>query len=101
VITKALSGAASPVPRIGWIFASFCILLPLTRFASEALLARVGQDALLDLRLRISRKITATPLAKLEELGSHRLLAMLTDDVPMITNAVSVIPMIASWPWAC
>lgn len=95
VITKALSGAASPVPRIGWIFASLCILLPLTRFASEALLARVGQDALLDLRMRISRKITATPLAKLEELGSHRLLAMLTDDVPMITNAVAIIPMIA------
>jgi putative ATP-binding cassette transporter len=40
----------------------------------------------------MSRRILAAPLRHLEELGAHRLLATLTDDIPAITNALTFIP---------
>jgi putative ATP-binding cassette transporter len=95
VINAALNGEPSPVPHLGWVFASLCVLLPLTRFASETLVAHLGQGAMLEFRMRVCREIIATPLARLEQLGAHRLLAMLIDDVPNITNAVSIVPIIA------
>jgi len=77
-----------------WCFAGLCVLLPVSRFFSEWLLVRLGQDALLELRLQLSRQILAVPLRRLEVLGAHRLLAALTDDVPVITNALLLIPVI-------
>src|SRR6185369_2471927 len=47
-----------------------------------------------DLRMNLSRRILATPLRHLEELGSHRLLGALTEDVPVIGNALMVIPLL-------
>jgi len=58
------------------------------------LLTHLGQEALLDLRLRLSRQILAAPLRRLEEIGPHRLLAVLTDDVPAITNVVTMVPLL-------
>jgi|KBSMisStaDraftv2_1062788.scaffolds.fasta_scaffold08481_3 putative ATP-binding cassette transporter len=78
-----------------WIFGGFCILLPLMRFFSEYLLLRLGQDALFEMRHQLSRQILAAPLRRLEELGSARLLATLTDDVPVIANALLQIPILS------
>lgn len=75
-------------------FIALCVMLPLARFFSESLLIRLGQGALLELRMRLCRQILATPLRHLEELGAHRLLASLTDDVPTITGALLAIPVI-------
>jgi len=71
-----------------------CFILATARVASELLLARLAQDALLDLRRQLSRRILAAPLRRLEEIGVPRLLAALTDDVPAITNVVNIIPVI-------
>jgi putative ATP-binding cassette transporter len=95
VINMALKGGEIPIARPGLLFVGLCLLLPLTRFASEGLLAFLGHGSLLRFRMQISRMIISTPLARLEELGAHRLLAMLTDDVPVITSAVMTIPMVA------
>lgn len=75
-----------------WSFVGLCVLVPVTRFSSEALLIRLGQGAICNLRLQMSRRILAAPLRHLEELGAHRLLATLTDDIPAITNALTFIP---------
>lgn len=76
------------------IFLALLLVLPVSRFFSEWLLARLGQDALLEMRVRLSRKILAAPLKHLERLGAHRVLTMLTDDIPSIASAVVVIPLI-------
>jgi putative pyoverdin transport system ATP-binding/permease protein len=77
-----------------WSFVGLCILVPLARIASETLLASLGQGALYDLRLQLSKQILSVPLRRLEELGAHRLLTALTDDVPTITNMVTLIPLL-------
>ncbi len=92
VINSALKSGQSS--GLAWAFFALCLALPLSRFASEVLLTRLGQGALFDLRLRLSRQIVAAPLRHLEELGAHRLLATLTEDVPVITNAVLAIPVL-------
>ena len=95
VINAALKSPESPSPFLLKSFVGLCLLLPLTRLISELLLARMGQKALMDLRLRLSRRILGAPLRYLEEVGSHRLLAALADDVPVITNALVALPVLA------
>ncbi|HYW70684.1 MAG TPA: cyclic peptide export ABC transporter [Pyrinomonadaceae bacterium] len=94
VINAALKSGGSPSRFLIKSFLSLCLVLPLTRLCSEAILARLGQRALMDLRLRLSRQILAAPLRFLEELGAPRLLAALVEDVPMITNALVAVPVL-------
>jgi len=46
------------------------------------------------MRMQLCRQILAAPLRHLEQLGNARLLTALTDDVPNITNAVLLIPLL-------
>jgi putative ATP-binding cassette transporter len=79
-------------PALAWMFLGFCLVAPVSRIVSELLLARLGQGTVLDLRVRLSRRILDLPQRKLEELGAHRLLTLLTEDVPAISNIVMVMP---------
>ena len=75
-------------------FAALCLILLLSRYISEVLLNDLGQDSLYSLRMQISRQTLAAPLRHLEQLGSHRVLALLSDDLPVITNTVLLIPLL-------
>lgn len=81
-------------PYLMWPLFALFLLYPLSRYASEFLLARLSQGALVDLRLQLSRKILAAALRQIEEIGSHRLLAALIDDIPAITGAIMTLPLI-------
>jgi putative pyoverdin transport system ATP-binding/permease protein len=94
IINMALKQDVPQWRTLGLAFMGLCVLLPLTRFASEMLLTHLGQRALLDLRLRLSSRILAAPLRHLETLGAHKLLATLTEDIPAITNAVLTVPLL-------
>lgn len=89
-----LRDGATRVAWIVWAFAGLCLFLPFTRYVSEILLARISQDALFNLRLRLCRQILSAPLRHLEELGPHRLMTALTEDVPVITNTLVVFPLL-------
>jgi len=80
--------------RLIWAFTGLCLLMVAGRFVSNLLLIRLSQNAVFDLRVFLSRRILAAPLLRLEELGAHRLLATLTDDVPVIANAFTSIPLL-------
>lgn len=95
VINSALRSAGSPSALLLKSFIALCVILPATRLISELLLARMGQKALMDLRLRLSRRILGAPLRYLEELGPHRLMAALAEDVPVITNALVALPVLS------
>ena len=94
VINSALNQAQSQVMNLALVFVGLCVLVPVTRIVAELLLAHLGQGALYQLRMDLSRQILGVPLRKLEEVGVHRLMAALTDDVPTITNIVTVIPIL-------
>ena len=93
LIHQALSGAGAAA-RLVWGFAGVCLIVLITRITSELLLTRLGQGAILRLRLDMSRRLLATPLRLLEKIGPHTLLATLTDDVVVITNTLVHVPVL-------
>jgi putative pyoverdin transport system ATP-binding/permease protein len=90
--TLKKQGAAESAVILG--FVALCLFLPLTRFISEVSLTRLAQGALFDLRLRFSRRILAAPLRHLEAIGPHRLMVTLADDIPVITNTLTIMPVL-------
>lgn len=75
-------------------FIGLCVVLPVSRYVSEVLLSKLGQTALYNLRMELSRQILAAPLRHLEQLSAPRLLAVLTDDVPAVTAAIMSVPLL-------
>lgn len=83
---------SSPREMLIWYFISLCCLRFLTNIISKFLLINLTEKAILELRLILSERILAAPLYHLEGLGSHRILATITDDILSISNTVFVIP---------
>src|SRR5690242_16355334 len=55
---SSLLGRVAPASSLFIIiFFALCIMLPLTRFASEAMLINMSSKAILELRMRLSRRI--------------------------------------------
>lgn len=75
-----------------WQFVALCLVLPTARALSSYILSTLGQNTVLELRSLLTRRILAAPLLRLEEIGSHRLLAALTQDVNTIVGAMQVLP---------
>ncbi len=75
-----------------WGFLGLVVITLITNLISQFLLAQLAQDAIYKLRLRISGWILASPLRHLEELGTSRLLATLTEDIQSISSGVFSIP---------
>ncbi|HEX2252228.1 MAG TPA: cyclic peptide export ABC transporter [Thermoanaerobaculia bacterium] len=95
VVNEAL--ALDPEGALSTYLVAFTLLFlaaPLTRLVADYLLIRLGQQAVFQLQLMLSRRILAAPLPRLEMLGAHRLLATLTDDILAITAAIGQLPMI-------
>ena len=94
LISIVLTGGPFPAATLALSFAGLCLLVAVSRVANELLLARLGQNALVDLRMQLCRKILGLPLRNLEDLGPHRVMAVLTEDVPSITGVVTALPVI-------
>lgn len=73
-------------------FVSLMLVMFVSTVFSQVILVHLAQGALFDLRMRLSRQILATPLRRLETLGPHRLLAVLTDDLSDLSNALLNLP---------
>jgi putative ATP-binding cassette transporter len=98
MLALANMAIAGPGRRSGIYLAAFiglCLLAPLTRMVSEILLVSMGQDAVFGLRKELSRQVIEVPLGRLEQVGSHRVLSVLTDDIPNIANAIAYIPVLS------
>jgi putative pyoverdin transport system ATP-binding/permease protein len=94
VINGMLKANGSTANSLIVVFIGLCTLLPLSRFVSEILLNSLGQNALHILRIELIRQMLAAPLRHLEKLGPDRMLAALTDDVPVITASLLAIPLL-------
>lgn len=94
LINSALASAGAAPPGFVAGFVALCVALPILRLIPEVLLLRLTQGAMLDLRLHLCRRILSAPLRLLEELRPARLLATLTDDIPSVTGAIVLLPLL-------
>ncbi|TBR56971.1 ABC transporter ATP-binding protein [Westiellopsis prolifica IICB1] len=95
VINKAVSHSSTFTnQQLFWGFVGLITVAFLSGWLSRVLLISLSQKAIYKLRLRLSSWILASPLRQLEELGSNRLLATLTEDTESISNAVFAIPFV-------
>lgn len=94
LINTALTNTEIPRRDLIIAYVTLCAVIPLARLASAVLLINLSQRVTYDLRMQLSARILAAPLRHLEEIGAHRLLAALTDDVLVISNAVVNIPVV-------
>ena len=76
----------------GLAFFGLCALQLVTKSVSEIALLRSTQDAILQLRVDLSRKLLATPLRRLQELGKPGLLVILTKDIDTFITAFQMLP---------
>lgn len=97
LINSALNKNEPSGGTLAWSFLAVCVVLPAARLASQALIIRLTAASLFELRMQLSRNILSTPLRNLEQLGAHRLLTALTDDVAAITGAFISLPMICMY----
>jgi putative ATP-binding cassette transporter len=80
-------GEATPRSSLAAEFFVLCLAYAAFKSCSEILLLRLTQGATARLRILLSRRILATPLAKLEALGQPGLLVILTRDIDMVIQA--------------
>jgi putative ATP-binding cassette transporter len=92
LISRATSNTTSSLTSIAWGFLGLVIVALVTSIVSQVMLIHLSQNAVLQLRMRLSRQILASELNHLELLGNPRLLATLTEDVQAVANAVYIIP---------
>lgn len=93
-INSTLNNTATPRSTLVLTFAALCVALALLRFVSGAVLVHLMKKIMVSLRLGLCRKILNAPLRLLEQQGSHRLFAALTDDVPSIAHAYIFLPLL-------
>ena len=74
------------------VLLALCVFLPLTSFISEAILARLTQGELFNLRMQLGRRILQAALRHLEMLGPARVMTAFSDDIPRIVEALNRVP---------
>jgi putative ATP-binding cassette transporter len=96
IISRALSGGMSANSGLLPAFLVLGLLVLLTRVGAQMLLNRLQERMVYELRVDLCRRILATPLRQLEELGAHRLLASLSEDVTSISTSLLLMPTFTS-----
>lgn len=93
LISRSVSqGSGAAIAPVLWGFVGLALVAGVANFLSQVVLIRLSQNAVFQLRMRLSRQILASDLHHLEQVGTPRLLATLTEDVQAITTAVHAIP---------
>ncbi|MEC4814447.1 MAG: cyclic peptide export ABC transporter [Scytonema sp. PMC 1069.18] len=92
VISHAANRSATSRFPLIWGFVGLAVVALTTSIISQVTLVQLSQNAIFQLRMRLSRQILASELTHLEELGNPRLLATLTEDVQAVSEAVYIMP---------
>ena len=92
VINERLKASGPSIKSYAWSFAGLVVAVLISNLTSRLLLVHLSQQATFDLNIRLCRQVLSTPLRRLEEVGMHRVLTTLTQDVPSITTALIELP---------
>ena len=74
------------------IFLAVCVFVLVARTVSKVMLTRVAIDVTTELRINLYNKIASAPIIAVENVGSAKMLASMTNDVPKIVAGAKVIP---------
>lgn len=92
LIHRALLPETTGEPHLPWVFGAACVLVLVAQVTAKMGLVRLSQATAARLQYELCLKILAAPLARIETVGPHRLLATLINDVRSITTALSQFP---------
>ncbi len=92
IISSVIAGNRDP--RLLYGFVALAVLVPVSRLVTQSIFNYLATRAMFETRLQSCRRILASPLRRMEEIGSHRLLASLTDDITVLSNALTQIPVL-------
>ena len=83
----------SPAPAsMVWAFAALCVISAIARVIGQIGMVRLGQRAVSDLSMQIVRRALKLPLRAFEAIDTSGLLAVLTEDIILIANALVGVP---------
>lgn len=94
LVTRGLTMPLPLPPGFFLRFVGLIVLVFVATLLSKIILIRLTEQAYLNLQLRLSRQILATPIARLEAIGIPRLLAMLAQDNEQIAGFFYKVPLI-------
>lgn len=92
LVNATLSSDRAPIGKLIPAFVTLCLVMPISRYLSAALLLRLTVNALFELRLGLCLDVLEAPLLTLEQHGSHRIVNVLAQDIPAIAVALTNIP---------
>ena len=88
VINRAMMLRGGTDSTLLLIFVGLCMLMLTAGTGSQLLLLRIGQSAIYDLRLELSRRVMGSSLRHFELIGPEKVLASLTDDINSIAMSL-------------
>jgi putative ATP-binding cassette transporter len=94
IVQRELARSSPSSWRIAAAFFGLAALTAAARFVAQAAIARLGQGAVAKLCTRIARKVLDLPFAEFEAIDSSGLVAILTEDIAIVANALVGIPQV-------
>jgi putative pyoverdin transport system ATP-binding/permease protein len=96
VIHRALIPGDTGLGLIAAAFVAALAVKLIAQYVSQVMLVQFAQQIVLKLCRDLCDRVLATPLDRLEALGTPRLLATLNDDVTVLSGAVLAVPTMAT-----
>ena len=93
VITEGIKGGPGGVDFAARFF-GLCVLVLLTRSASQIALVQLTQKAVLAMRVNLSKKMLTCSYKQLQQVGKPGLLVILTQDIEGFIGALQIAPRI-------
>jgi putative ATP-binding cassette transporter len=88
VVYKSLSPGAHQINELRIAFAVLIVVAPALNVASQLLAIKLGHVAGTRLSMRLVMHVLQAPLRVIEEIGPSSLLALLTEDLAVVVNAL-------------
>lgn len=92
IINSSLNSGGNSGSVLVWRFVALVVAVLTFSFGSRLLLINLSLRVTFELRMHLCREVAAAPLRRLEEVGAHRVLAVLTQDVNVIASTLLNIP---------
>jgi putative pyoverdin transport system ATP-binding/permease protein len=92
IISRQLSGNPLPITQFLLYSSGLLVAVVGLNLAADWLLIRLAASTSYQLGMHLADQIVATPLRRIEQIGTPRLLALLTEDVSAISTALNTIP---------
>ncbi len=92
LIQRELARESAAPGVLAWAFAGLCLASAAARVVAQVAMVKLGQGAIAQLCLHLVRHTLVLPLRAFERIDSSSLLAVLTEDLGLIANAIVGVP---------